>query len=108
MQTMPGPIVLPICPMLTPILLAALIKLNLSIEKPMVPTVMFTVGAAFLGLLKSQAMLAVAIGAPINFGLSFLFFWLLKRTEGEGMWWVVVIGGVLVFLGLGIGVRMIR
>jgi hypothetical protein len=94
--------------MLTPLLLAALIKLNLSIEKPMVPAVMFTVGAAVLGLLKSQSLLAVAIGAPIDFGLSFLFFWLLKRTEGEGMWWVVVIGGVVLFMGLGVGGRMIR
>jgi hypothetical protein len=108
LETECGVIGLPICPMLTPILLAALIKLNLSIEKPMVPTVIFTGVAAFFALLKSQSLLAVAIGAPINFGLSFLFFWLLKRTEGEGMWWVVVIGGVLVFLGLGIGVRMIR
>jgi hypothetical protein len=94
--------------MLTPLLLAALIKLNLSIEKPMVPAVMFTVGAAFLGLLKSQSLLAVEIGAAINLGLSFLFFWLLKRTEGEGTWWVVVIGGVLLFMGLGLGGRMIR
>lgn len=98
----------PFCLMLTPLLLAALIKLNLSIEKPMVPAVMFTVGAAFLGLLKSQSLLAVEIGAAINLGLSFLFFWLLKRTEGEGAWWVVVIGGVLLFMGLGLGGRMIR
>lgn len=108
MKTVPGFVALPICFMLTPLLLAALIKLNLSIEKPMVPAVMFTVGAAFLGLLKSHSLLAVEIGAAINFGLSFLFFWLLKRTEGEGMWWVVVIGGVLLFMGLGFGVRMIR
>jgi hypothetical protein len=94
--------------MLSALLLAALIKLNLAIEKPMVPTAIFTVSAFLFGLLLEQPFLAVAIGAPINFGLSFLFFWLLKRTEGQGTWWVVVIGGILFFIGLSFGVRLIR
>jgi len=36
----------------------------------------------------------------INLGLGFLFFWLLKRTEGEGLWWVVVLVGIGLFIGL--------
>jgi hypothetical protein len=94
--------------MLSALLLAALIKLNLVIEKPMVPTTIFTVAAFIFGLLLEQPFLALAIGAPINFGLSFLFFWLLKRTEGQGSWWVVVIGGILFFIGLSVGIRLIR
>ena len=86
--------------MLSALILAALVKLNLAIEKPMVPTVIFTLIGFVLGLLLERPFLAVVIVAPINFGLSFLYFWLLKRTEGQGSWWAVLIGGVLVFLGL--------
>ena len=95
-------------PMLSALLLAALVKLNLAIEKPMVPAVIYTVAAFIFGLLLEQPFLAVAIGAPINFGLSVLYFWLLKRTEGRGSWWVVMVGGLLVFIGLGVAVRMMR
>ena len=94
--------------MLTALILAALVKLNLAIEKPMVPTTIFTVAAFIFGILLEHPFLAVTISAPINFGLSFLFFWLLKRTEGQGTWWVVVVGGILVFFGLSFGVRLIR
>ncbi len=86
--------------MLSVIILGALVKLNLAIEKPMVPTVIFTLIGFVLGLLLERPFLAVAIVAPINFGLSFLYFWLLKRTEGQGSWWAVLIGGIIVFLGL--------
>lgn len=94
--------------MLTALILAALIKLNLAIEKPMVPTAIFTVAAFLFGILFEHPFLAVAISAPINFGLSFLYFWLQKRTEGQATWWVVVIGGMLLFFGLSFGVRFIR
>lgn len=86
--------------MLSALIIAALVKLNLAIEKPIVPALIFTVSAFVLGLLLGHPFLAVAIGAAINFGLSFLFFWLLKRTEGQGSWWAVLIGGLVVFLGL--------
>ena len=86
--------------MLSALILAALVKLNLAIEKPMVPTVIFTVLAFVIGLSFGHPLIAVAIGAPINFGLSFLFFWLLKRTEGQGSWWAVLIGGLVIFIGL--------
>lgn len=94
--------------MLSALLLAALIKLNLAIEKPIVPTTIFTVVAFIFGILLEQPFLAVAISAPINFGLSFLFFRILKRTEGQSSWWFVVIGGILIFVGLSFGVRIIR
>jgi hypothetical protein len=86
--------------MLSALILAALVKLNLAIEKPMVPTIIFTLFVFVIGLLFGHPLIAVAIGAPINFGLSFLFFWLLKRTEGQGSWWAVLFGGLIVFVGL--------
>lgn len=86
--------------MLSLIVLGALIKLNLAIEKPVVPAILFTLIAFVIGLLMQLPFIAVVIGAAINFGLSLLFFWLLKRTEGQGAWWVVLFGGLVVFLGL--------
>lgn len=86
--------------MLYALILAGLVKLNLAIEKPIIPAIVFAVIAFVLGLLLEQPFLAVAIGAPINFGLSFLYFWLLKRTEGQGSWWAIMIIGILLFAGL--------
>jgi hypothetical protein len=86
--------------MLSALLLGALVKLNLVIEKPLVPTAIFTALAFVIGLLLERPLIAVAIGAPINFGLSFLFFWLLKRTEGQGSWWAVLVFGIILFFGL--------
>ena len=86
--------------MLSIIILAALIKLNLAIEKPMVPAGIFTFCAFIMSFLFGAPLLAVLIGAPINFALSFLYFFLLKRTEGHSLWWVVLIGGIMAFIGL--------
>lgn len=86
--------------MLSALILAALVKLNLAIEKPVLPAGVFTVAGFVMGILLQHPFLAVAIGAAINFGLSFLFFWLLKRTEGQRSWWAILIGGLLVFVGL--------
>jgi hypothetical protein len=94
--------------MLNALILAALVKLNLAIEKPMVPTAIFTIAAFIFGILLEQPFLGVAISAPINFGLSFLYFWLLKKTEGQGIWWIVVVGGIFLFIGLSFGVRLLR
>ena len=86
--------------MLAIIILGALVKLNLAIEKPIVPAAIFTVAVFIFGLLLEHQFVAVAISAVINFGFSLLFFWLLKRTEGAGSWWLVLIGGLVVFVGL--------
>lgn len=86
--------------MLSALILAALIKLNAVIEKPIIPAILFALLAFVFGLLLEQPFLVVAIGAMINLGLGFLFFWLLKRTEGEGLWWVVVLVGIGLLIGL--------
>lgn len=86
--------------MLSALILAALIKLNSAIEKPIVPAALFALIAFIFGILLDQPFLVVLIGAFINFGLGFLFFWLLKRTEGQGIWWVVLLVGIGTFIGL--------
>lgn len=86
--------------MVAALILAALVKLNSAIEKPLVPAVIFALIAFVFGILLENPFLLVAISAPINFGLGFLFFWLLKRTEGQGSWWAVLFIGLGIFVGL--------
>ena len=87
--------------MINALILAALVKLSLAVEKPIVPTAVFTLAALVCGLLFGVPFLALVVGTAINFLLSLLFFSLLKRTEGQGSWWAVLIGGLVVFIGLG-------
>lgn len=94
--------------MLSVIILAALIRLSLVVDSPLVPAGIFTGAAFVLGLLFGHPILAVALGGVINFGISFVFFWLLKKTEDQGMWWVVIILGVASFIGLGLLLRAIQ
>ena len=86
--------------MLSVIILGALVKLNMTIEKPHIPASIYAVISLIFGFLLGGHALAVLISAPINFGLSLLFFWLLKKAEGSGSWWAVLIIGILIFLGL--------
>lgn len=86
--------------MITALIFAALVKLNLAIGRPVVPTAIFTLSALLLGLLFGYPFLALVVRTAINFLLSLLFFSLLKRTEGQGSWWAVLIGGLVVFIGL--------
>jgi len=86
--------------MLSALILAALIKLNLAIEKPHVPAIVFTVLAFIMGILMEHPFIITLISTPINLGLSYLFFKLLKMTEGQGSWWLVVIFGIGIFIGL--------
>jgi hypothetical protein len=86
--------------MLSALILAALVKLNLAIEKPIVPAVIFALLGFILGLIFGHPFLSVAIAAAINFAIGLVFFWLLKKTEGESSWWAVLIGGIVVIIGL--------
>jgi len=42
--------------------------------------------------------LAVLIGSAIGFGLAFLYFWLLDRFRETGVFWIVLILGLVIGL----------
>jgi hypothetical protein len=87
--------------MFNALILAALVKINLECDSPWVATSLFAGLAFVLGLMFGAPFLAILIGAVINVGLGFLYFWLLKKTESSSSWWAVMIIGIFVFLGLG-------
>jgi len=87
--------------MIKALILAALVKVNLECKSPWVATGLFAGALSILGLLFGYPFLAVLIGAAINVGLGFLYFWSLKKTEDSGAWWGIMIFGIVAFLGLG-------
>lgn len=58
-------------------------------------TIIFALGkvatAVFLGGGIGTALVVAVVISVLSFG----YFWLLNRTSGSGLWWLVLIGGVL-------------
>jgi len=83
------------------IVLAALIRLLIATDKPLLCAGLYTFVGFALGLLAvmgGQApFLALVIVAAIRFGLSALYFWLLYKIGEGALWWAILI------LGLAIG-----
>lgn len=86
--------------MLSAIILAALVKLNTECEGPWFATGIFASVGFLFSLMLGVPFLAILIGTAINVGLGFLYFWLLKKTEGSTVWWVIMITGIVIFLFL--------
>ena len=86
--------------MISVILLAALIKLNLAIDKPLVPAGIFAAFGFFLNLISGPPLPAILLGTAINLGFAFTYFWLLKRTEEGASWAAVLILGIVAYAGL--------
>lgn len=87
--------------MINIIVLAALIKLLIATDKPILCSSLYTFVGFALGLLAVSGgqvtFLALLIITIIRFGLSSLYFWLLDRIGGGALWWIILI------LGLAIG-----
>jgi hypothetical protein len=77
--------------------LVALIKLLLATDKPFLCSGLYA-GLVFLfGLMYGPV--AALVAGVISFVLSSIYFWLLSKFEGAGLlWWVILIGGLLIGL----------
>jgi len=82
--------------------IAALVKLLLVTDRPMLCAGLYTTLVALLGLfgltLGFGSILWFLLFIVVRFGLSLLYFSLLSRFEGTGLWWVILIMGL--FLGV--------
>jgi hypothetical protein len=70
------------------------VKLLTSTGNPLLTAGVFTVCKVGLALLLGGFFTILITGAVVGV-LSFGYFWLLNRVEGSGVWWLVLIGGVL-------------
>ncbi|MFC1783766.1 hypothetical protein ACFL02_09325 [Planctomycetota bacterium] len=80
------------------VIFIAVIKLLNETNKPLLCAGIYAGIQLFFDLLFTDALLAVFIGAAINFAYYFGWFWLLDRSEGTK--WFLVLGGGLIFPAL--------
>jgi hypothetical protein len=76
------------------VLLVACVKL-VSIGGPKLAAGVFTVGKVAIALLLGNGLGAALLIALIVGAISFGYFWLLNQLDGSGVWWVLLVLGVL-------------
>ncbi len=86
--------------MINALILAVLVAVNLQCKSPWVASGIYTTLAFILSLVFGVPILTVILTAFINLGLTYLYFWLLKKFEGSSYWWLIMIVGILLFLGI--------
>jgi hypothetical protein len=80
------------------IVLLGLIKLLDATESPLLCAGLYAIVAAiFAGLTATDASRVILAGL-VGFILSYIYFWLLKKTRFSWLWWIIAIGGM--FIGL--------
>ena len=80
------------------IVLVALIKLLLVTKNPILCAGIYTIVKFLLTLLFGTPFIAVLIGSVIAFILSLIYFWLLNRFRDTGIFWLVLILGLVIGL----------
>ena len=81
------------------IILVGLIRLLLVTEQPFLCSGIYAGLGFVLSLASGYPFPAVLLGTAISFALASLYFWLLNRfTEAGLIWWVILIGGLLIGL----------
>ena len=83
------------------LILAALVKLLIATDKPFLCSSLYAFVILAMGFLSVQTgqatYLQLLIATAIGFGVSSVIFLLLSKTEG-GMWWTILILGIVVIL----------
>jgi hypothetical protein len=80
-------------------LLAAVIRLLIATNKPLLCAGIYAGSAFVLGAVSSGDIMRVTVMAGLAFIAAFIYFWILDRIESLLIWWVVaVVGASLVLL----------
>jgi len=78
------------------LVLAALIKLLLTWEKPFLCSGLYAGFALMFNLAFMDSVAWALVATCIAFVLASVYFWLLQRFEGAGLvWWVILFGGLV-------------
>ena len=80
--------------------LAALIRLLIATDKPLLCASIYAVSAFAIGAVFGDDITRVAVMAALAFIAAFVYFWILDRLDSSSViWWVVAVVGVpIVFL----------
>ncbi len=85
------------------LILAALVKLLISVDKPFLCASLYAFVILAMGFLSVQTgqltYVQLLIATAISFGAASVFFLLLSRTDG-GLWWATLALGVAALLML--------
>jgi len=79
-------------------MVAALVKLLLATEKPLLCAGIYAVIGLTLRLLFGYPFVPTVVASAISFALAFGYFWLLDKFQESGLFWVIMILGFFVIL----------
>lgn len=79
------------------LVLFATLKLLEQTNKPLQPAIVYSIARFIFGLMFSGDLMMTIIATLISFVLAYVYFWLLNKTSGSILWWLILI------LGLAIG-----
>jgi hypothetical protein len=80
------------------LILLALIKLLKVSESVTLCAVIYGVVALIFTLASNGSFAQAVIAGLIGGALSYLYFWLLHKTENSWLWWIVLVGGLAIGL----------
>lgn len=78
------------------IFLASLVKLLIATNRPVLCAGIYVSLGFVFGLLLGRPFAYVLIGSAISFALALAYFWLLDRFEDSGLFWVILVVGLLI------------
>jgi hypothetical protein len=80
------------------LLIASLVKLLIQTNKPVWCAEIYAAFVFIMALIFGKPLIVVIIASAIAFCLAFLYFWLLNKFEDSGLFWLILILGLLVGL----------
>jgi len=78
--------------------LVLLLRLLISTDKPFLCSGVYAGSVFILGLVFRNPFLEVLLFAGIALALSSLYFWLLYHFDTGILWWIIMIGGLVIGL----------
>jgi len=77
------------------VLFVACVKFLSSGATPAATAGVFAAGKVVLALLLGGGISTLLVTAVITGAIAFVYFWVMRRFEDTGTWWIVLVAGVL-------------
>ena len=80
------------------LILVGLIRILSETHRPFLCAAIYAGIASAIAVLMAVPFPELLTGGLISFALASLYFWLLDRSDGSLLWWVVLVGGLAIGL----------